>query len=138
MRLSDNITVTSAQIIELLGATGLRQILASHGLYRSRHFDDDDDGELQDGYGGLGTRRRRRSQAIENRFPEIPSKEGQELMDSGIYGCHDHFVDSRKRRKTSLGTRLLYREIGVDTRGAQNRANMLMSQVCRALRALFL
>jgi hypothetical protein len=125
-------TVSSAQIIELLGATGLHQILASHGLLgnRSRNRDlEDDDEDLQGGYGGLGTRRRRKAKPSENKFPEVPSKEGQELMDSGTYGSPDHFVDTRKKRKTHLGTRLMYREMGVDTRGTQNRANMLMSQV---------
>jgi WD repeat-containing protein 23 len=99
---------------------------------RSRNRDDDDDEDLQDGYGGLGRRRRRKSKAVENKFPEVPSKEGQELMNSGIYGSDDHFVDSRKKRKTSLGARLMYREMGIDTRGTLNRANMLMSQVCES------
>ena len=98
------------------------------------HSRDEDEIGLDNGHGVLGTGRRTRSKGVKNKFPPVPSEAGRELMDSRIYGSHDHFVDSRKRRKTNLATRLLYRETGIDTRGSQKRANNLISQARATIR----
>ena len=119
-------SVTSQQIIRLLGANGLRRMLQSHGLIGTRTLRGLDDNELEDGYGGL----RRRRTRDPNRFPKVPSDVGKELMDSGIYGSRDGFVDVRRQRKTNLSQRLMWRKLGVEARGTQRRANQLIAQVC--------
>ena len=123
--------VTSAQIIQMLGANGLRRILQSHGLIGTSMARVEDEAEdNEDGYGGLA-RRRRKTTTLEGKFPKVPSENGRKLMDSGLYGGNDSFVDNRKKRKCNLGQRLMWRELGSDHWGAQKRANKLMSQVGR-------
>lgn len=122
--------VSSLQLVQMLGVTGLNQILARGGfLSRSRRNDNDDDEDLQEGYGGLGSRRRRKSRAVENQYPEVPNIEGQKMMASGTYGNHDHYLDARLQRKKNIATRIMYRELGLGTPGFQNSENMLMAQV---------
>ena len=101
-------------------------MLQSHGLISTRALRGSDDNDLDDGYGGL---RRRRRHPDPNRFPKVPSDVGRELMDSGLYGSRDGFVDTRRRRKTSLSQRLMWRKLGVEARGTQRRANRLITQV---------
>lgn len=121
--------VTSAQIIQMLGANGLRRILQSHGLIGGRMARaDDDDEDNEDGYAGPA-RRRRKTASMEGKFPKVPSENGKRLMDSGIYGASDSYIDNHKKRKINLGQRLMWRELGSDNRGVQKRASKLMSQV---------
>ncbi|GAD92291.1 WD repeat protein [Paecilomyces variotii No. 5] len=118
--------VTSAQILQILGASGLRRILQSHGLDHGLGDDDDDDE-----YGwhfGLGRRRRRRQVAPEDLYPKVPSDVGRELMMSGHYGNNPDYVDDLKKRKKRLATRLMWRELGIETGRAQRRTTQSIFQ----------
>ncbi|KAL1968042.1 hypothetical protein VTN77DRAFT_2171 [Rasamsonia byssochlamydoides] len=121
--------VTSAQIIQFLGANSLRRILQSHGMLSGTltadDYDDDDDNDEEYGlhYGGyrVRVRRRRRDRPAEDVFPKVPSDVGTELMGSGLYGSNPHYVDELKQRKKRLATKLMWRELGIGTVGAQKR-----------------
>ena len=63
------------------------------------------------------------------RFPKIPSEQGKELMDSGIYGSNEYFVDRRRKRKNNLSERLMWRKLGLEARGSSRRANRYLAQV---------
>jgi DDB1- and CUL4-associated factor 11 len=89
--------------------------------------DDDDEDEIVPGYGGFG-RRRRRPKPTGDRFPKIPSAAGKVLQNSGIYGQRDHFIDIRRKRKTTVGERLMWRRLGMDGRGSMRRQNRLLAQ----------
>jgi WD repeat-containing protein 23 len=114
--------VTSSQILQLLGANGLRRILRQHGLGGTLADDDDDEEEnIYGSYGASRFRRRRRNRPAGDVFPKVPSLEGQGLMDSGLYGSNPSYVDTLKQRKKRLMTKLMWRELGIGTAGAQKR-----------------
>ena len=94
---------------------------------RTRDADSDDDEQIG-GYGGFGTRRRRRPKPSGDRFPKIPSEAGKLLMQSGVHGSQPHFTDTRRKRKISLAEKLMYRRLGVDARSSAIRSNRLLSQ----------
>ncbi|KAL1870033.1 hypothetical protein Plec18167_007551 [Paecilomyces lecythidis] len=119
--------VTSAQILQILGAGGLRRILQSHGLLGHGLDDDDDDDEYGVHY-GFGRRRRRRHVAPEDLYPKVPSDAGRELMMSGHYGNNPDYVDDLKKRKRRLATRLMWRELGIETGRAQRRTTQSIFQ----------
>lgn len=120
-----HLPATSAQILQLLGANGLRRILQTSGLLRGTLAadDDDDDDEEEYGlhYGRYPFRRRRRERPAGDIFPKVPSDVGTELMGSGLYGSNPHYVDRLKQRKKKLATKLMWRELGIGTTGAQKR-----------------
>ena len=121
--------VPHAQIMQLLGHAGLRRIFANHrGAVAGALRDDDDEDDLEDGYGGLGTRRRRRARAGKMKYPPVPSEEGRKLMDGGTFGYNENYRDTLRQRKKRLSTRLMARELGLETTGS-TRANHLMKQV---------
>jgi hypothetical protein len=95
---------------------------------------DDDDDDHGSGYGGFATRLRR-PKVIGDKFPKIPSEQGKVLMNSGLYGYAEHFVDRRRKRKNNVSERLLWRKLGLDARGSFRRANRYIAQVC-ALKVL--
>jgi WD repeat-containing protein 23 len=112
--------VTSAQILQLLGANGLRRILQQHGLLGATlGADDEDDDEVYGAYGGHRFRRRRRNRPAGDVFPKVPSDNGTELMNSGLYGSNPYYVDVLKQRKKRLATKLMWRELGIGAAGAQ-------------------
>jgi DDB1- and CUL4-associated factor 11 len=80
------------------------------------------------GYGGFGTRRRRRPTNFEDKYSKVPSEEGRALMRSGSYGSRDDFADIRRRRKNNVSERLMWRQLGIKARGSHQRANRLISQ----------
>jgi hypothetical protein len=123
--------VTLDQINAVLGSNGpLRRLLLNHYRRdRGHRASDDDDDEYMSGYGGFGPRRRR-PKVTGERFPKIPSVQGQALMDSGLYGCNEYFVDRRRKRKNNVSERLLWRKLGLDARGSSRRANRYIAQVC--------
>ena len=98
--------------------------------------DEEGDAYLSYGYGARRSRRSRRT-FVGDRYPPIPSREGQKLMDSGTFGTNDHCdhsacglpysqTDMRKKRKLSRG--MLDREMGVENRGRARALNALASQ----------
>ena len=120
-------TVTQAQIMQLLSQHGLGRIYVQHaGTVRGVSADDDDD----DGYGGLGSSRRRRPKhGSVNNSPKVPSEAGQKLMESGKFGDNDNYKRNTLRKKTKLFRKLLNRELGVESGGRERTANRLLAQV---------
>lgn len=102
--------------MQLLGPAGLRQLLTQHGVGGagiSLDTDDDDD-HVEDSYGGLGTRRKRRPRGGKAKFEPVPSEEGRKLMASGAFGASEDFRDRTRKRKTRLSRKLMSRELGND------------------------
>lgn len=120
--------------MQLLGHAGLGRIFASGAAYRAARRrtlrfaegdEDEDDSEPGTGYDPVGPRRKRgRGSAA---FQKVPSDEGRELMNGGIFGSNDRPEDSIKRRKT-LAHHIMRRELGLGSQGRQKNANRLIRQ----------
>ena len=113
--------------MQLLGHAGIARIFAAnYGYGQRRHqFDDDDDeSEPDTGYGGVARKRRGRGRAA---FQKVPSEEGKELMNTGIFGSNDRAENTVKRKK-KLAYRLMQRELGLGSSGRQRNATRLMRQ----------
>ncbi|KAI1919785.1 hypothetical protein LOZ12_002254 [Ophidiomyces ophidiicola] len=119
--------VTTEQLFRLLGASGLRRILQTHGLWRE-HAPHDDNNEDAFVFGSYGFRRRPRRKPAEDLYPKIPSDEGAELMASGAFGSNHHYVDRMKNRRASFAMKMLSRELALGPRGAELRANRALPQ----------
>lgn len=118
--------------MRLLGHAGLRRILANHragGTGITLELDGEDANGLEEEYGSLGSRRRRRTKDSKNMFPTVPSEEGKKLMDGGVFGTSEYYRDRRTRRKTRLARKLMGRESGTDQNGF-TRTTSAVSQVC--------
>lgn len=115
--------------MQLLGHAGLRIPFIAHSASRSGASNVDDE-DLEDGYGGLGTRRKRRSKGLKEKekFPTIPDDDGRVLMNTGTFGENEYYKDILRKRKPLLATRLMRRELGID-RYSSTRTNRLISQV---------
>lgn len=116
--------MSRAQILRLLGHAGLRQILSHRGaggLFNAQGQDDDD---YDDGFGGVG-RRRRRPKGTPVQLPPVPNPEGEKLMDSGIFGTNSYCQDVLRKRKKRMARRLMSRELGANAK----RENNSMAQV---------
>ena len=118
--------VVPTQIMQILGHAGLRQIFANH-------LDDSvtlrlDRDDLAEGFGIFGSRQRHRARRAKKKFPDVPSEEGQILMNQGIFGTSGYYRDRRTQRKTSLAKKLMRRELG-DDREYCTRAPSAISQV---------
>lgn len=117
-------------MMQLLGNAGLRRLFTNHGASDFGALNADDDGEIEDGYGGPSTGRKRRSKGAKQRFPPIPNEEGRKLMDSGTFGRNEHYEDILRKRKNRLSRRLMSRELGTNVDNPL-RSNRLISQVRR-------
>ena len=113
--------------MQLLSHAGLRIPLDAHIASRSGAPNVDDE-DLEDGYGGLGTRRKRRLKGVKEKFPTIPDDDGRILMNTGTFGENEYYKDILRKRKPLLATRLMRRELGID-RYSSTRTNKLISQV---------
>ncbi|KAJ4507583.1 hypothetical protein HRR83_004163 [Exophiala dermatitidis] len=135
------IQVTAADIRGLLNASApLRQLILSRyrllgpggqDLFGGDDEDDEDDMILEGSgpFGSLhGRRRRRRPKPPEDRFPKVPSDNGRALMNSGLYGSRDDFVDILRKRRRTVAERLMWRRLGVDGRSSMRRQNRLIAQ----------
>lgn len=116
-------TITRDELLQLITQTGFRRIFYSGRGTRGRLVDDDDDDE--DYYPGMRTRRRPNRTAVP--FPKIPSDEGRELMESGVFGTNERPESSMRPRKR-LARKILERELGIGSSGRQRSINMLASQ----------
>lgn len=116
------------QIMQILGSAGLRRLFTSHGDGAAgvtlRIAQDD----LEDDSGFFGSRRRARTTRSKNKFPNVPSEEGQKLMNEGIFGASEYYRDTLRRRTTTLAKKLMRREMG-DDRKCSTRAPNAISQV---------
>jgi WD repeat-containing protein 23 len=91
--------------------------------------DDDDDADFNPRW-----RRRRRPKPDPNRFPKVPSDEGTELMNSGIFGSNEaQMVSSSDRnsigKKKRLAMRVLERELATESYAKRKVNQRLMAQV---------
>ena len=123
--------MTIDHINQVLGSHGpLRRLLLQHYRLVDRfpRAAEDDDEDYGYGYGGFRSRRRKPIPKGD-RFPKVPSERGKELMDSGIYGSNEGFVDKLRKRKNNVSEQLLWRRLGLDARGTCSRANRLLAQV---------
>ena len=116
-----------SQIMQLIGHAGLRQLLAQHRTTRNA-VDDEDDDDIEYGFGNLGRRRRRKTKDGKVEFPKVPSEEGQRLMDTGVFGTSQYYRDRQSKRKTKLPRKLLSREMGND-RSQTTRSTAAIVQV---------
>jgi DDB1- and CUL4-associated factor 11 len=101
--------------------------------------DDDDDDEMGDSYLGFGGRRRRAAPRnfTGERYPKIPSEEGNKLMESGTFGtcdrdertaCGEEFSEATVRRRKTLARRMLDREMGIVNRARYKALSNLAVQ----------
>ena len=130
-----NCLVSRNQILQLLGHAGLRRIFASHGGagfgLADLGEDDDEDNGIEGGYGSMVGRRRRRRKSPKAEFPKVPSSVGRELMDSGNFGSNEYYRDVLRRRKQKLASRVMSRELGLDS-AHDKRGNKLLCQVSKS------
>ena len=127
--LANTIIVSHDQLMQLLGHAGLQRLYTNHNTTHTGRFgpDDEEDVDLDDGYGVFGARRRRRPRGPKTKPPHVPSEEGRKLMDSGSFGISTPYLD-RPRMKTRLAGSLMSRELGIN--GVNSVAtNKLLSHV---------
>lgn len=120
--------VSAARLLNLLASNGLRRILRYNG-WRDGSWEEDEDDE--DDLGGYPRYRRRTANSGRDELPKVPSDEGTKLMGSGDFGSNPYFVDVLKKRKRSLATKLMWRELGVDVDNSQRRPVQSIAQVRR-------
>lgn len=116
--------------MQLLGHAGLRRIFANHRAGDSGITLQLDDGNeiLDDGLGGLATRRRQRTKGSSNKYPPLPSKVGKKLMDGGVFGSNEYYRDTTRKTNTRLARKLMSRELG-SGRGQSLQVASAISQV---------
>ncbi|KAK1144877.1 hypothetical protein N8T08_004890 [Aspergillus melleus] len=110
-----------------------RQNRASNGLRHILHHDGwpagaDDDDEDEDPFQGLFRYRRQSRRANNAQLPKVPSDEGTKLMRTGDFGSNTHYVDELKKRKRTLATKMMWRELGIDVSGGPKREVQSISQ----------
>ena len=91
--------------------------------------DDDDDEEWNPRWN-----RRRRARPDPNRFPKVPSDEGTELMNSGLFGANPaQAITSRDKlslgKRKKLALRIMERELSVGSFATEKLNNRLLAQV---------
>ena len=116
------------QLMQLLGHAGLRRIFANRSNGGSGITLQINEDELDDGFGILGSRRRRRARSTKDQIPAIPSEVGQKLMDGGVFGTSEYYRDNLRKRNRRLARKLMSRELGND-RNYSTRATSTVSQV---------
>lgn len=121
--------VSPTQMMRLLGNAGLRRLFTNHGASEFGALNADDDGEIEDGYGGPSAGRKRRPKGAKH---PIPNEEGRKLMNSDTFGRNEYYEDILRKRKNRLSRRLMSRELGTNV-DHPLRSNRLMSQVRRFL-----
>jgi DDB1- and CUL4-associated factor 11 len=111
---------------------GIRQLFAEqlssrYARARTRRHEDSDeeDAEVEGGYGGIGKRRR-----AEDKYPAIPSNVGRALMGSGTFGDNELYGGKHDNKKNiGLAGRIFKRELGFHTGLRGQLQNRLMVQV---------
>ncbi|PSN70259.1 WD40 repeat-like protein [Corynespora cassiicola Philippines] len=133
--------LTREQLMQLLGHAGFGRIFASDITSRSMRRrilddddDDDDDDEEEDsdvgtGYDPVGPSRANAARGARGKaaFEKIPSDQGRELMESGVFGSNRRPADTLKRKK-KLAYDIMQRELGLGGAGQQKSTNRIMRQ----------
>lgn len=131
--------------MQLLSHAGLRgmftasnQGVTTRSGGRRTHMDLDEEDDDDDDYDPYGRRQRRARRAfVGDRYPKVPSEEGQKLMASGVFGNNDRcdhsacgapFEQGTQNKRRRLARRMLDRELGTSTRGRARALNALASQ----------
>lgn len=116
------------QILRLLANSEIRRLFRF--ATEDDEFDevDEDDADFNN---YLSRRRLRTERPDPNRFPKVPSDEGKELMNSGIFGSNEvQAVNSTSHsRKKKLAMRILDRELATEDYAQQRVNQRLMAQV---------
>ncbi|BDD63393.1 hypothetical protein MAP00_008288 [Monascus purpureus] len=122
--LSPTTRVSAARLLQLLASNPLRDILHFDGWHGDTLFDDDDNdlGEL------LRHRMRTRRRTTDNKYPKPPSEQGTELMGSGLFGSNPCYVNTLRKRKRTIATKLMWRELRIYPDGAWKRERCSMAQ----------
>ena len=116
------------QILRLLANSEIRRLFRF--ATDDDEFDDvDEDDEDFNSY--ISGRRRRAERPDPDRFPKVPSDEGIELMNSGVFGSNEvRAVNSiNHSRKKKLAVRILDRELATEGYAQQRVNQRLMAQV---------
>lgn len=119
-----DVVVAASRLLNLLASNGLRHILHSNA-WRGNFVEEDDE---DDDFGFFSYRNRPRRTG-NHEPPKVPSEEGAKLMSSGDFGSNSYYVDELKKRKRSLATKVMWRELGVDVSGGPKRDVRAISQV---------
>jgi WD repeat-containing protein 23 len=116
------------QILRLLANSEIRRLFRF--ATDDEEFDDVDEDD-EDFSSFLSRRRIRTERPDPDRFPKVPSDEGTELMNSGIFGSNEiQTVNSINRsRKKKLAMRILDRELATEGYAQQRVNQRLMAQV---------
>ena len=85
---------------------------------------DDDEDEDEELAGFFGFRRRARRGGGDP-APQVPSEEGAKLMASGDFGSNSYYTDELKKRRKSLATRTMWRELGIDLSGPRQEVQAI-------------
>jgi len=126
-------------ILRFAAARQRRQVmrlLANSEIGRLFHFTEDDsdleDDDDEDFQNPIFRRRRRRTRPDPDRFPKVPSENGMELMNSGIFGSNEVQTDESgniSKKKKKLARRILDRELATEGYAQQRVNRRLMAQV---------
>lgn len=98
-----------------------------HILHYSRaggQMDEDEEDEEEELAGFFGFRRRARRGGGDP-APPVPSEEGAKLMASGDFGSNSYYTDELKKRRKSLATRTMWRELGMDLSGPRQEVQSI-------------
>lgn len=114
------------QVLRLLANTELGRLFRFVGDDDLVQFEEDD---LRQGNSLF--RRARRAPPDPDRFPKVPSNEGQELMNSGTFGSDEvQTINSGSLlKKKKLASRILDRELATEDYAQQRLNKRLMAQV---------
>ncbi|RFU74584.1 wd repeat [Trichoderma arundinaceum] len=80
---------------------------------------------------GTGLRHHAAQPKDPNRFPKVPSEEGEKLMWSGVFGNTDY--ELRPKEQKQIARRLLDRELGLGDRLQRNRNHGVLAQACSTI-----
>jgi WD repeat-containing protein 23 len=119
------------QVMRLLANSEIGRLFLRTGVHVDVSDGEDSDDD-DDDYSTTWRRRRRRPKADPNRFPKVPSDEGTELMNSGLFGSseeHTTAPDGKSLRRQKLASRLLERELATESFSKQRLNQRLMTQV---------
>ncbi|KAB8248400.1 WD40-repeat-containing domain protein [Aspergillus flavus] len=114
--------VSAARLLNLLASNGMRHIL--HYSRAGGQMDEDEEDEEEELAGFFGFRRRARRGGGDP-APPVPSEEGAKLMASGDFGSNSYYTDELKKRRKSLATRTMWRELGMDLSGPRQEVQSI-------------
>ena len=120
--------IPASRIMQLLGPSGLRQILRQNQIF-STAGDDDNDEDPDFVLGGSSRQANRERPAKDiNNTQGVPSEEGRKLMDASVFGVSEYYRDARRKRSKKLAHKIMTRELGLD-RSPESKTARAISQV---------